>query len=80
MGLAPLSEMNEADLEPRWAKFSNQLFSYDEHFYNFQGVRTQKQQFNPQWEPIYLAAPAGLKLPTVLSNLSEIISGHRRKR
>lgn len=79
LGLAPLSEINEKKMEPRWAKFADQLYDYGEHLYNFEGLRHHKEKFNPDWEPLYLAAPAGLKLATVLTNLSEIISGHNRR-
>ncbi len=77
LGLAPLSEMGVKKPDPRWAKFSDQLYDHGEYLYNFEGFRHQKEKFNPQWQPLYLAAPGGLELPTVLSNLSEIISGHR---
>jgi phosphatidylglycerol lysyltransferase len=75
LGLAPLSEMGEKKPVPRWAKFSDQLYDHGEYLYNYKGFRHQKEKFNPQWQPMYLAAPGGLKLPTVLSNLSEMISG-----
>lgn len=78
LGLAPLSEMDETKLEPRWVEFADQLYDYGEHLYNFRGLRHHKQKFKPEWTPLYLAAPAGLKLPTVLSNLSELISGHNK--
>lgn len=76
LGLAPLSEIEEKKLEPRWARFADQLYDYGEHLYNFRGLRHHKEKFNPTWEPLYLAAPGGLKLPTVLADLSELISGH----
>lgn len=79
LGLAPLREVNEKKLEPRWAKFADQLYDYGDHLYNFEGLRHHKEKFNPEWKPLFLAAPAGLKLVTVLTNLSEIISGHNRR-
>ena len=79
LGIAPLSQMSEKKLEPRWAKFADQLYDYGEHLYNFNGLRHHKERFNPRWEPVFLAAPAGLKLPTVLSNLAELISGHNKR-
>lgn len=77
LGIAPLSEMDEKKLEPKWAKFADQLYAYGEHLYNFEGLRHHKEKFGPQWEPLYLASPGGLTLATVLSHLSELISGHR---
>lgn len=78
LGIAPLSEMDEKKLEPRWAKFTDQLYDYGEYLYNFEGLRHHKEKFNPHWVPLFLAAPGGLRLATVLSHLAEIISGHRR--
>lgn len=77
LGIAPLSEMDETKLEPKWTKFADQLYDYGEHLYNFQGLRHHKEKFNPQWQPLFLAAPGGLVLATVLSHLGELISGHR---
>lgn len=78
LGIAPLSEIDEKKLEPKWTKFADQLYDYGEHLYNFEGLRHHKEKFNPDWEPLFLAAPGGLALVTVLSHLSELISGHRR--
>jgi phosphatidylglycerol lysyltransferase len=78
LGIAPLSEMDETKLEPKWAKFADQLYDYGGHLYNFKGLRHHKEKFNPRWEPLFLAAPAGLRLAAVLSHIAELISGHRR--
>lgn len=77
LGIAPLSDIDEKKLEPKWAKFADQLYDYGEHLYNFEGLRHHKEKFNPHWKPLYLASPGGMRLATVLSNLAELISGHR---
>ncbi len=79
LGIAPLSQMDERKLNPRWVRFADQLYDYGEYLYNFEGLRRHKEKFKPEWEPVYLAAPGGLRLPTVLSNMAELISGHHRE-
>ena len=51
------------------------MFRHEEHFYNFQGLRQYKEKFDPEWEPPYLASPAGLALPRILTNLAALIAG-----
>ena len=46
-----------------------------EQFYNFQGLRSFKDKFDPVWEPRYLASPGGLALAGVLTDVAALISG-----
>ena len=75
LGMAPLSGLEARALAPRWHRFGGMLYRHGEHFYNFQGLRRYKEKFDPIWEPRYLATPAGLALPRVLSNVASLISG-----
>jgi phosphatidylglycerol lysyltransferase len=75
LGMAPLSGLESRALAPRWHRFGGMLYRHGEHFYNFQGLRRYKEKFDPIWEPRYLATPAGLALPRVLSNVASLISG-----
>lgn len=75
LGMAPLSGLEARALAPRWHRFGGMLYRHGEHFYNFQGLRRYKEKFDPVWEPRYLATPAGLALPRVLSNVASLISG-----
>ena len=75
LGMAPLSGLPQHELAPLWNRVGGFLFRHSEHFYNFQGVRRYKAKFNPQWTPRYLASQGGLTLPTVLGDLSSLISG-----
>lgn len=63
LGMAPLSGLEGGPLAPLWARLGATVFRYGEHFYNFQGLRTYKNKFDPLWEPRYLASPGGLALP-----------------
>jgi phosphatidylglycerol lysyltransferase len=75
LGMAPLAGLDDRPLAPLWNRVGSAIFRHGEHFYNFQGLRRWKDQFNPVWEPRYLAAPSGLALPRILANISTLISG-----
>ncbi len=75
LGMAPLSGLEDRALSPLWSKVGALIFRHGEHFYNFQGLRQYKEKFDPEWETRYLATPAGLALPRILTNLATLISG-----
>ncbi len=74
LGLAPLAGLEEHPLLPLWNRFGSQLFTYGEHFYNFQGVRTFKEKFGPQWQPAHIAFPGLRKLPRIIADLGALIA------
>lgn len=74
LGMAPLSGLEDRALAPLWTKVGARLFRYGEYFYNFQGLRQYKEKFAPEWQPRYLAAPGGLRLPLVLANVAALVS------
>jgi phosphatidylglycerol lysyltransferase len=78
LGMAPLSGLPEHELSPLWNRVGAIVFRHGEHFYNFQGLRAYKEKFDPVWTPRYLAAPGGLHLARVLTNLASLISGGLR--
>ncbi len=75
LGMAPLAGLEHHELAPTWHKIGNAIFEHGEHFYNFEGLRTFKEKFDPQWQPRYLAAPGGLATPRVLLDATVLISG-----
>lgn len=75
LGMAPLSGMENRDMAPMWHKVGNLVARVGGHFYNFQGLRTYKDKFNPVWRPKYLAAPGGLSLPRTIADISALTSG-----
>jgi len=75
LGMAPLSGLGDRVPSPLWSRLGAFIFRHGEHFYNFQGLRQYKEKFDPDWEPRYLATPAGLVLPRILTNLATLISG-----
>lgn len=75
LGMAPLAGLEHHQLAPAWHKIGNVIFEHSEHFYHFEGLRSFKKKFDPQWEPRYLAAPGGLATPRVLLDATVLISG-----
>jgi phosphatidylglycerol lysyltransferase len=75
LGMAPLAGLESRALAPLWSRLGAIAFHHGEHFYNFRGLRQYKEQFDPVWEPRFLALPSRLMLPWVLSNLATLISG-----
>lgn len=74
LGMVPLSGLENRSIAPIWNKFGSLIFRQGEHFYNFQGLRQYKEKFDPEWKPKYLAAPGGLKLPRILTNIAFLLS------
>jgi phosphatidylglycerol lysyltransferase len=73
LGMAPMSGMVKHELAPRWHRLGRLLFDYGENFYNFRGLRSFKEKFDPQWEPRYLAAPGGLPSLFALADIAALI-------
>ena len=78
LGMAPLSGLQNRTLAPLWNRAGALLYRHGEHFYNFRGLRSYKDKFDPRWEPRYLASPGGLVLPRILANTAALISGGLR--
>ena len=74
LGMAPLSGLENRQLAPVWNRVGALLFKHAENFYNFQGLHTFKQKFDPVWEPRYLASLSGLRLPGILTSISALVS------
>ncbi len=79
LGMAPLSGFAEHALSPMWNKVGAFVFRHGESIYRFGGLRQYKEKFHPEWQPRYLAAPGGLKLPQVIANVTALISTKRPK-
>jgi phosphatidylglycerol lysyltransferase len=78
LGMAPMAGMATHELAPRWHRFGRWLFDSGESFYNFRGLRSFKDKFNPVWEPRYLAAPQGVATLLSLADVTALIAGGLR--
>lgn len=75
LGMAPLFGLQNRPLSSLWNKVGSFIYRNGEDFYNFEGLRQFKEKFDPEWEPRYVACPAGLRLPRILTNIATLISG-----
>jgi phosphatidylglycerol lysyltransferase len=78
LGMAPMSGMATHELAPRWHRVGRWIFDHGEAFYNFRGLRSFKEKFDPSWEPRYLAAAGALAPLFVLADAAALIAGGLR--
>ena len=79
LGMAPLSGIEGVRRADTWSRFGRFIYRHGEPLYNFQGVRTYKEKFHPDWEPRYLAYPGGLALARVLADVTALVAGGYRR-
>jgi phosphatidylglycerol lysyltransferase len=79
LGMAPMSGFERSPVAPLWSRLGTFLYEHGDALYNFQGLRTFKEKFNPDWQPRYLAYPGGLRLPRILADISALIAGGYRR-
>jgi phosphatidylglycerol lysyltransferase len=79
LGMAPLSGFEQSPVASLWNRVGAFIFEHGKALYNFQGLRSYKEKFNPSWEPRYLACPGGRHLPRVLADVSALVAGGYRR-
>lgn len=75
LGLAPLSGLKPRKGAPLAYRLGSLVFRRGNQFYNFQGLRRFKEKFQPDWEPRYMAVPAGLDPFIALTDTAALIAG-----
>lgn len=75
LGMSPMAGMATRQNAPRWQRLGRVLFDYGERFYNFRGLYSFKDKFEPVWEARYLAASGGVSPLLVLIDLAALIGG-----
>jgi phosphatidylglycerol lysyltransferase len=78
LGMAPLSGFSTNPLAPLWNRIAAGIFHRGETFYNFQGLRSYKDKFKPEWEPRYIAVQSSWSLPSALLDATSLIGGGMR--
>ena len=75
--MAPLAGVSPAPLARFWHHVAYRLAEHGGRLYNFRGLRSFKNKFQPIWEPRYLAA-SGLVGPMVaLADVAMLANGVR---
>ncbi|MEO8461455.1 MAG: phosphatidylglycerol lysyltransferase domain-containing protein, partial [Dokdonella sp.] len=75
LGMAPLAGLQNRRQAPLWNRFGALVFGRGERFFNFRGLQHYKNNFDPEWEPRYMAVPRGIALPMILTNVAGLIAG-----
>lgn len=79
LGMAPMAGMARRRRAPSWQRLGRLLFDHGERFYQFRGLHSFKDKFEPAWEARYLASPGGLSPLLVLMDLAALIGDGSRK-
>jgi len=75
LGMVPLSGLQPRRGAPLTQRLGSMVFRRGEQLYNFQGLRRFKDKFQPDWEPRYMAVPAGLDPLVALADTAALIAG-----
>lgn len=67
LGMAPLSNVGLSPFAHEQEKFAKFIYKFGNHWYKFSGLRND-------WKPRYLAYPKFISLPTLLIELTILIS------
>ena len=77
LGLSALSGVGQTQQSPRLERVLRYLYKHLNQFYNFKGLHSFKEKFNPRWEARYLVYPGLRALPDVVVALVRADSGDR---
>ncbi|WP_417208533.1 bifunctional lysylphosphatidylglycerol flippase/synthetase MprF [Antarctobacter sp.] len=78
LGTAPLSGLSERSVSKSWNRFGRLIYRHGGAFYNFEGLRTFKQKFQPDWHPRYLALPPNVSPMRPMGEVALLIAGSAR--
>ena len=74
-GQSALSNVGQKPDDPRMEKILHSIYENFNRFYNFKGLHSFKEKFNPRWEPRYFVFPGISSLPTILGAFLRVNSG-----
>ncbi|WP_292051192.1 MULTISPECIES: phosphatidylglycerol lysyltransferase domain-containing protein [unclassified Brevundimonas] len=74
LGMAPLSGLEDRRTSPVFARVGALIFEEANAIYGFQGLRSYKAKFGPNWRPKFIAAPTTTPLPLALLDVALLTS------
>jgi phosphatidylglycerol lysyltransferase len=77
LGMAPLAGVERGPLSSHWHRIAELLVEHGGRVYNFQGLRTFKNKFQPEWAPRYLAASGTIGPYVALADVAALAGGGR---
>ena len=75
LGMAPLSGLDDHRLAPLMSRLGSFVYKHGDAFYDFEGLRSFKEKFNPAWTPSYIAVMNARAIPMALGNLALLSGG-----
>ena len=75
LGMAPLAGLEDRRIAPVFARVGALVFDEGGALYGFQGLRSYKAKFAPDWRPRFIAAPVSTPLPLALLDVALLSSG-----
>ena len=75
LGMAPLAGLENRRLAPVFARVGALVFEEGGALYGFQGLRSYKSKFAPEWRSRFIAAPVSTPLPLALLDVALLTSG-----
>lgn len=74
LGGAPMSGLPEHRLAPLWARIGTLIYRHGDEVYSFEGLRSFKEKFGPDWSPLYLTCPSNRSIPRALFDVALLIA------
>ena len=75
LGMAPLAGLKAGRYAPALANVGRIAYDRGEALYGFRGLRAYKAKFQPDWRPLFIAAPPRVSLPFALAAVALLTSG-----
>jgi len=75
LGMAPLAGLEDRRIAPVFARVGALVFEEGGALYGFQGLRSYKNKFGPDWKARFIAAPVSTPLPLALLDVALLTSG-----
>ena len=74
LGNAPLSGLEARRGSSLSTRLGALVYQHGRQFYNFAGLRTFKDKFDPEWEPVYVAVPPRANILSVAADVVSLIN------
>ena len=79
LGNAPLSGLEARRGSSLSTRLGALVYKHGRQFYNFAGLRTFKDKFDPEWQPIYVAVPPRANILSVAADVVSLIGNAAKK-
>jgi phosphatidylglycerol lysyltransferase len=79
LGMAPLAGVGENPFARPGERLARLAYEYGNRFYNYKGLRSYKEKFQPVWRGAYLAYPYQMSPRLLLVDVAALIAGGYRR-